>query len=134
MRTNSLAVGRVATGSVGVPTRGDRLESLPDAVDGDLAGDLAGLVAAHAVGDDERRVGDEEVVLVLGPNAAVVGGRSDAQLSHRRRHPARHCASITVVPTWRRSPGCSSFAPISFTPLWYVPLVDPRSSTIGWPS
>ena len=116
-RTNSLAVGSAATGSADPRPAAIAREALPDPVDGDLAGDLAGLVAAHPVGDDERRVGDEEVVLVLRPHPALVGGRSDPEFSHCRR-PARHCASITVVPIWRRSPGWSSFAPFSFTPLW----------------
>ena len=57
--TNSAAVGNVVTGSRRSVTRdagggGDVVEALADAVDRDLAGDLAGLVAAHAVGDDER--------------------------------------------------------------------------------
>ena len=34
-------------------------------LDGQLAGDLAGVVAAHPVGDDEQPVAGEEVVLVL---------------------------------------------------------------------
>ncbi len=75
-------------------------------------------------------------------SSATIGSTlwSDRACPHRRvrdgwdRHEVRHCASINVVPTCRRSPWCSNLAPISFTPLWYVPLVEPRSSTIGWPS
>ena len=58
-------------------------------VDGEGAGDLAGAVAAHPVGDDEHVRLGEEVVLVVGPDAARVGGRAPAQLGH-------YCASSTV--------------------------------------
>ena len=91
--TNSAAVGSANTGVVVIrigarhrrrrERTSDVVEALADAVDRDLAGDLAGLVTAHAVGDDERGRRDEQVVLVLGPDAARVGRRSDAQLSHR---------------------------------------------------
>jgi hypothetical protein len=59
------------------------VEQLADAGDDDLAGDLAGLVSAHAVGDHEDAVGDEEVVLVLGAHHPRVGGRAGSDLRHQ---------------------------------------------------
>ena len=102
-------------------------EQLTHALDREFAGDFTGLVTSHAVGHDEHPIGDEQIVLVLGAQLSGVGRRPDAQLGH-------YCASITVVPSWTRSPGCNSFDPTSFVPLWNVPFVEPRSSTIGWPS
>ena len=58
-------------------------------VDGEGAGDLAGAVAAHPVGDGEDVRLGEHVVLVLRADAARIGGRAPAQ----RRH---YCASSTV--------------------------------------
>ena len=52
-----------------------------EAVDRHLARDLTGEVAAHAVGDDEQPVADVEVVLVLGADLALVGGRTPAQIA-----------------------------------------------------
>ncbi len=57
--------------------------------DGHLAGDLAGEVAAHAVGDDEEAVTGVRVVFVLRAELALVGGAAPAQQGH-------HCASSTV--------------------------------------
>ena len=45
-----------------------------EGLDGHLGGDLAGLGAAHAVGDHEQRRADEVVVLVALALAAQVGG------------------------------------------------------------
>ena len=71
-------------------------DEILDALDGDLAGDLARGVSAHAVGDDEESIGDDEVGLVVASGSPWVRGRADLKLCHRR--PC-HCASITVVPT-----------------------------------
>ena len=49
-----------------------------------LARDLAGEVAAHAVGDDEQARTGEHVVLVLRPELPGVGRRAPAQLGHQR--------------------------------------------------
>ncbi len=102
-------------------------EQFCDPGDGEFTRDLARLVSAHSVGDDEDGRGDEETVLVGRAELAGVGGCADAEVGH-------HCASITVVPTWMRSPGWSSLGLVILDPLWNVPLVEPRSSTIGWPS
>ena len=63
---------------------------LVDRADGEGAGDLAGGVAAHPVGDDEKRelLVDEEVVLVVVADAADVGRGEKADalfLTHSRR-------------------------------------------------
>ena len=55
-----------------------------DPLDGEFAGDLAGLVAAHAVGDDEDAVAGEDVVLVVRTELSGVGGGAPTELSHRR--------------------------------------------------
>ena len=74
--------------------------------DGDLAGDLAGLVAAHAVGDAEHhRLGDEGV-LVPGAHPTDVGGRTPPhrRLVGERDVIAHYSASKTVLPICTRSP------------------------------
>ena len=98
-----------------------------DSIDRDLTGNFTGFVAAHAIGDNKDTVDGDEIVFVLRTYLASVGGRSPVELGH-------YWASITVVPTWMRSPGCKSLAPTTLLPLWNVPLVEPRSSSIGWPS
>jgi hypothetical protein len=59
---------------------------------GDLRCDLAGLRAAHAVGDDEQRGADEVVVLVALPLAPEIGPvpvLGDPQhVTARRRTPS----------------------------------------------
>ena len=59
-----------------------RAEPGPQEVDGDGAGDLAGAVAAHAVGDGEDVRLGEEVVLVVGADPSRIGGRAPAQRGH----------------------------------------------------
>ena len=83
----ALAVARerrasAASGSAESPS--PRLEGL----DGDARGDLAGLRAAHAVGDHEQRRAREQRVLVGAPLAPGVGARvllGDAQHLSRPR-------------------------------------------------
>ena len=76
-----LASATAATTCVEVGA-GCRRGGAPQEVDGERAGHLAGLVAAHAVGDGEDVGLGDEVVLVLGPDAAGVGGRAPAQVGH----------------------------------------------------
>ena len=64
-------------------------QPLAQEVDGELGGDLAGPVAAHAVGDDERAVDGQRVVLVARPDAAGIGRDAPADGGH-------YCASSTV--------------------------------------
>ena len=61
-------------GKVGV-TRPDwcRCASVSNGVDGDLAGNFAGLVATHAVGNNKKPLAGMPTVLVLRPNTAGVG-------------------------------------------------------------
>ena len=122
-----VAVGLGDRRDHGVEVGARRAEPGPQEVDGDGAGHLAGAVAAHAVGDGEDLRPGEEVVLVVGTDASRVGRRAPAQRGH-------YCASRTVWPTWMRSPGCSRRAPTRRLPLWNEPFVEPRSSTIAWPS
>ena len=82
-------------GRVAAPARSARRR----VVEGDVAGDLAAGVAAHAVGDREQGDGGEDAVLVDAAQAPDVGGRAPAQ-------PGHHTASRTVEPTCRLSPLC----------------------------
>ena len=122
-----LAVGLGDRPDDGVEVDAGRAEAGPQEVDGDGAGHLAGPVPAHAVGHGEDLRPGEEVVLVVGSDASRVGRRPPAQGGH-------YCASSTVWPTWMRSPGCSRRAPTRRLPLWNEPFVEPRSSTMAWPS
>ena len=100
-RAHALLVGVADGGAVDVAVDlGDRRDDLLEVgaggaeagaqeVDGERAGDLAGAVAAHPVGDDEDVRLGEEVVLVVGPDPPGVGRRAPAQLGH-------YCASSTV--------------------------------------
>jgi hypothetical protein len=78
-----------------------------DPLDGDQAGHLAGLVAAHPVGHDERVRGDEQVVLVGRADLARVGGRADAEIGHQRAPRVERARSALTGPRsrWCR-PGC----------------------------
>ena len=60
-------------------------------------GYLAGLVSAHAIGDSEHHRFGHERVLVLGTDAARIGGRAPPQVGHQP-------ASRIVLPIWMRSP------------------------------
>ena len=103
-----------------------RAELVLEGLDGEVAGDLARLVAAHAVGDGEEAVDRQEGVLVGLADLADVGGRAPGEAGHR--------SSITVLPTWSRSPRWSTIGPDTFWRFSQVPLVEPRSSTSNWPS
>ena len=99
---------------------------------GDRAGDLAGLVAAHAVGDTEHhRLGDEGV-LVPAAHQPDVGGRAPAhsRLIGEGDVVAHHSASNTVLPICTRSPLATCSGAVSRLPFKKVPLVEPRSSII----
>ena len=91
------------------------------------ARDLAGAVAAHAVGDGDQAeaVGlVDEVVLVAVADTADVGDAGGHQLE-----PAHLVTSATVWPNCTRSPRLSRVAPVICLPFTKVPLVEPRSST-----
>ncbi len=133
VRTNSLAVGRVATGSSESPLAAiasSRCRMPSTAI----------WLATSPASCPPIPSATTNVVSVTRRLSSFSGRTRPLSVADPTRssaiadRPSRHCASITVVPTWRRSPGWSSFAPFNFTPLWYVPLVDPRSSTIGCPS
>jgi hypothetical protein len=68
-----LEVGQLHRPGVGAGAGGVAVV-LVDGLDGDAAGDLTAGVATHAVGDDREGhlLGDQHVVLVLGPDAADV--------------------------------------------------------------
>ena len=80
----------VAPGLVVVDELALLLDLFVDGADGERARDLAGGVAAHAVGDDEERelLVDEEVVLVVVAHAAHVGCGEKANFSSQA-HAAR---------------------------------------------
>src|SRR6266545_8295832 len=88
---------------------------------GEPRGDLAGLRAAHAVGDREQGRLDDVRVLVVPACAARIrdGGDSPDHLSYLR----------SVSPTRTMSPSVSRRGCSRRAPLRYVPFVDPRSCT-----
>ena len=69
----------------------------------------------------------EEVVLVVGPDATRVGGRAPAQVGHslRLQHRVADLDAVARV---------EQVGAVQRLPLWNVPFVEPRSSTIAWPS
>ena len=86
---------------------------------------LTAHVAPHAVRDSKQIAALEGEVLVGVPHPADVGGRSGAEHRHL-------VTSKTVAPICRRSPRASLVGFAIRSELTYVPLVDPRSSTISW--
>jgi hypothetical protein len=85
-------------------------------------------VAAHAVGHGVEAVCgvDEVTVLVLRPAPADIGPFSEGKLL---------CTiSKTVWPICSLSPRWSGMVLLSRSRLRNVPLVEPRSSTKGFPS
>ena len=102
------------------------VEELFDRVQGQVGGDLAALVPAHAVGDRVERGLHQVGILVALPNPADVGGDPDVD-PHRR-------SSTTVVPSEMRSPGWTRAGAASRWSFTEVPFVEPRSSTYQWSS
>ncbi len=80
------------------PVDGVLVEGPGDGVAGDLGGDLAAPVAAHAVGDGPQAhvVAGDELVLVAGADAPDVGGAAPAQ--PRAAGAGGHTSSSTVLP------------------------------------
>ncbi len=99
-----------------------RFERGLESLDGRRGGDLAGGMAAHAVGHGVQAGRHEELVLVVRADKAYVGGRTDEELAHL-------CSSSTLRPTCTRSPRRRGTAPSTLRPFTRVPLVEPRSST-----
>ncbi len=91
--------------------------------DHQLRGDLAGGVAAHAVGQRQQpRAGVHRVLVVGADQAAVAARRVSKDQCHGR-------SSITVLPIRTGVPIGTRTAVVTFALSRYVPLVDPRSST-----
>src|SRR5204862_2634817 len=96
---------------------------LPHGSGGEARRELAGLRAAHAVGDREERRRDD--VLVLVSPALLAGVRAVADL-----HDSTHVSYLnSVSPTRTTSPGVSLRARVSLIPFRYVPFVEPTSLT-----
>ena len=138
---------------------GGRRRALADGVHGDGAGDLAGRVAAHAVGHHEERRTEEERVLIVAANEAHVAARApgdepvgardgvragaplDGHLGATRGVGGlRSCDDLRLLrhprltlmmvsPTWTSSPSLSVTGCSMPCPLTSVPLVEPRSSS-----
>src|SRR5690606_17722844 len=112
---------------------GERAQGL----DGRGARDLAGLVPAHAVGDEEDGARDEEAVLVEQAPRAPVRRRAPGEVDLGglvARHEAPGCTTMRRSPTWMVAPtGTRTRAPGSATrggapgTETTVPLVEPRS-------
>src|SRR5262249_38160371 len=84
-------------------------------------------MAADAIGHREQGHVGQMAVLVVAAYLADVGGRAGPQLDH-------FTTSITVLPTWRRSPRRTATGAVTFLRFRDVPFVDPSSSTTSWPS
>ena len=110
-RDDALLAGRARI-EVGLGDRGRR----------ELGGDLAGLRAAHPVGDREHRRRGDEVVLVVPPLAPDIRLRRRARDSHRS-----NLRSVSPIRT--TSPGTRRRSRSSRMPLTNVPFVEPMSST-----
>src|SRR5438128_266315 len=83
--------------------------------------DLAGLRAAHPVGDGEERRLHDVRVLVVPSLAAGVG---------HARDPSDHCSYLrSVSPSRTTSPYFNRRGRSSRVPFRYVPFVEPRSCT-----
>src|SRR5262249_31250438 len=94
---------------------------VPDRAGREAGGELAGLRAAHAVGDREERRLDDVLVLVPAPPLAGIRAVPDVcdQVSNLS----------SVSPTRTTSPGVNLRARVSLIPFRKVPLVEPMSST-----
>ena len=88
-------------------------EALLEGVDRDLRGDLAGLRAAHPVGDDEQRRARQQRVLVGAPLATGVG--AGVLLGDAQHQSTSNVNSLSPIRT--RSPGCSGRASASSSSL-----------------
>ncbi len=107
------------------PLRRRRGQLPVEGLGGGFGGDLAGLGAAHPVGDDEDRRAQEERVLVgvaLAPGVGAKGLVVDPQ-----RHDASSLNSVSPICTV--SPSISSASPFRVAPFSRVPLVELMSST-----
>ena len=109
----------VDPGHVGVQRRERR--------DRDRAGDLAGRVPAHAVGDGEQVRARVRGVLVTFAQQADVGPDRVPECNRHLRN------SKTVLPMRTGTPGGTGIGWVTFCRSRYVPLVEPRSSTIHSP-
>src|SRR4029077_12344010 len=111
-----LALGRLLVADPAAALEGTR---------GDSRGDLAGLRAAHPVGDGEQRCAREVGVLVrvaLSAGVCLVGLVGDYQ--HQETSKRNSVSPIRIT-----SPGRISASPCSSCELRSVPLVEFRSST-----
>ncbi len=96
---------------------------------GERGGDLAGLRAAHPVGDrEERRVADERILVAaaLPAGVALAVTLADREPQRRRAHRSN---LRSVSPTRTTSPGTSLRSRASRIPLTKVPFVEPASAT-----
>ena len=91
--------------------------------DHQLGGDLAGGVAAHAVGERQQSRAGVHRVFVVGADQAAIAACGVAEDKCHGR------SSITVLPIRTGVPIGTRTAVVTFALSRYVPLVDPRSST-----
>src|SRR5262249_32873463 len=97
--------------------------ALPERCRGEPGGDLAGLRAAHPVGDGEERRLADEGVFVAAPLPAGVGA---AERLDDRDHDS-YLRSVSPIRT--TSPGASRRSRVTRMPFTYVPFVEPMSSS-----
>src|ERR1700684_290357 len=96
--------------------------------DGQRTGYLTGRVAAHPVRDREQARPRARRVLVSFTEEADVGTYRVAEYKCHLR------SSRTVLPMRIGTPTGTGIGRVTFCRSRYVPLVEPRSSTIHWPS
>ena len=92
--------------------------------DGDRAGHLAVRVPAHTVRDGEQAAASVRRVLVAFAEEADVGAGGVAECDGHLRN------SMTVLPMRIGTPSGTGVGRVTFERSRYVPLVEPRSSTI----
>ena len=90
-------------------------------------GDLAGLGAAHPVGDDEQRRRDVKSESSLALRWRPVSVRTACSAIRSATQPTS--SLNTVSPIWTVSPSISSASPCRVAPFSRVPLVEFMSST-----
>ena len=107
---------------------GDVLVERGHGADDDVAGDVTGGHAAHAVGDGEQpRSGVDGVLVSVPDQTAVAAGRVAQGQCHGRN-------SSEVRPIRIGTPRGTGVGPVTLARSRYVPLVEPRSSTNHCPS
>src|SRR5205807_106577 len=99
----------------------------------DRGGQLAGRLAARAVGDHQQvRPGVSRVLVAVADQADMGAGRITQGQAHQR-YFRYFRSSRTVLPIRIGTPTGTGVGPLILVRSRYVPLVEPRSSTTHCP-